>query len=134
MTLPASGPISVSQINTEIGLSSTYSSSLNFLNGYVLPAIRPTSPNMANFYNRAYYKKTNSGNCSNGNCNCNCNCGNTNCINCQVCTTINCVNCDSQAWLQNNCNCACTYNCNTTGTWTTNCACDCVCDCACVGD
>ena len=132
MTLPSSGAIAVSNVNTELGLSSSYSSSLSFLNGYVKAAQRPATPNMAGFYGLTYYKKTNAGNCANGNCNCNCNCGNINCVNCVNCSSVNCVNCDAQSWLQTNCNCACTYNCTTSQCWTTNC--DCACACGICGD
>ena len=37
MTLPASGQIGFSTINTEIGEPATYSSSLSFLNGLITP-------------------------------------------------------------------------------------------------
>jgi len=66
MTLPASGPITISNINTEIGQAPTFSSSLNFLNGLLKSA--PASPNMAAFYSKAYYQSNNEGNCNNGNC------------------------------------------------------------------
>jgi len=112
MTLPASGQIGVNDVNTEVGLAPTYSSSLNFLNGTIKPAQRPASPAMDAFYSKAYYQKNNDGNCSNANAgNCNCNCGNVNCSQTANCTGVNCTNCDTQNWLQTNCNCACTYNC-----------------------
>ena len=125
MTLPSSGPISVSQINQEIGQSSTYSSDLNFLNNLVLPSIRPGTPNMAGFYGLSYFQKNTAGNCNGtgiNNCcencasencpvvdtsNCNCGCGDQsqNCHVCANCGAINCANCDSQSWLQTgNCN------------------------------
>jgi len=159
MTLPASGPLTIADINVEIGRASTFSSSLSFLNGLLKSA--PATPNISAFYNKAYYQSNNLGNCNNGNCaesggpngNCtsNCNCGDTNCSNCIItgpsdcgncsnCNAINCANCDSQPFLQNNCNCACSYNCtqnapsyncNTTTT-SYNCACACwICACAC---
>jgi len=141
MTLPSSGQIAVSQISTEIGQASTYSTSLNFLNNLITPgqsagvgtggtgvsvaSQRPGTPNMAGFYGLTYYTATQYGNCNNGNCTSNCNCGNIQCNNCTI-SAINCQNCDSQSWLQNNCNCACTYNCSTNLTsYNCNCACNC---------
>lgn len=132
MTTP-SGQISVSDINTEVGLSSTYSSSLNFLNGYIVAGQRPSSPDMDDFKNKAYFQNNTQGNCNNGNCSTGSNCGNIQCTNCTL-STINCTNCDSQSWLQSNCNCACTYNCdqNANITYACNCACACACiACAC---
>ena len=126
MTLPSSGPIAVSNINNEIGQASTYSSSLSFLNGYIVSGQRPGTPNMAGFYGLTYFQNNTQGNCNNGNCTTNCNCGNINCTNCYISGTINCTNCDAQQWLQTNCNCACTYNC-TTGTVSYNCNCACNC-------
>lgn len=125
MTLPASGAIAFSNINTEVGRSSTQQLDLSYANSLILSSQRPGSPNMNSFYNKAWYQKTNAGNCNNGNCNCNCNCGDLNCNNCLNCNAINCVNCDSQNWLQTNCNCACTYNCNNFQCTTFNCNCDC---------
>jgi len=113
MTLQASGPIAVSEVSTEIGLASTYSSSLGFLNGTIVAAQRPAQPNMSAFYSKAYFQNTTQGNCNDANAgNCNCDCGNAgNCSATNNCTNINCANCDAQSWLQSNCNCACTYNC-----------------------
>lgn len=128
MTLPASGQIDFSSINTEIAVGATYSSSLGFLNGIILPSQRPSTEDMTEFYNKAYFQNNNNGNCNNGNCTNNCNCGNINCSNCLINGTVNCANCDTQAWLQNNCNCACTYNCTTT-TVSYNCNCACT-DCS----
>lgn len=125
MTLQSSGPIAVSDVSTQVGLSPTFSSSLSFLNGYVKPAQRPAQPNMAAFYGLNYYLRNVDGNCSNGNCTNNCNCGNIQCQNCFISETVNCVNCDTQNWLQTNCNCACTYNCNFSATATYNCNCAC---------
>lgn len=122
---PAGSPISVSDVNAELGISNS-NRSLNFLNGYIKPAQRPSSPNMNAFYSKAYFKNTAEGNCNNGgenNCNCDDGSGGR-CHNCYNCANINCVNCDSQAWLQNNCNCACTYNCvNNVACFNQNCAC-----------
>ncbi len=127
MTLPSSGQIAVSNISTEIGQAATYSASLGFLNGLIRSDQRPAQPNMAGFYNKAYFQNTRDGaNCANGNCTSNCNCGNIQCNNCVITGAINCGNCDAQAWLQANCNCACTYNC-TTGVTSYNCNCACNC-------
>jgi len=128
MTLPASGQISFTDVNVEIGQSSTYSSDLNFLNGLILSSQRPESPNMTGFYSKAYFQNNNNGNCNNGNCTSDCNCGNINCSNCLISGTVDCSNCDTQNWLQNNCNCNCTYNC-TTSTVSYNCNCACT-DCS----
>ena len=126
MTLPSSGPIAVSNINTEIGQAPTFTDNLSFLNGLLLsPA---GSPNMSAFYSKAYFQNTTQGNCSNGNCTNNCNCGNIQCTNCFISGYTNCVNCQSQAYLQNNCNCGpAGYNCNysTSATYNCNCACNC---------
>jgi hypothetical protein len=126
MTLPSSGQISISDINTEIGQSPTYSNNLNFLNNLVRADQRVTPPTMGGFYGKSYFQNTTEGNCNNGNCNCSGNCGNTNCNQCYPSQCVNCANCDTQAWLQNGGNCACTYNCNAnTTSYNCNCACDC---------
>ena len=132
MTLQSSGQIAISDINTEIGQSATYSSDLGFLNGLILPSLRPSQPNRAGFYGLSYFQNTSAGNCNgtginnccgncaSGNCpvvdpsNCNCGCGDQgkNCHVCYNCGAVNCANCDSQNWLQTgNCAGACTYNC-----------------------
>ena len=158
MTLPTSGAISHSAINTELGLASNYSSSLSFLNnlitagqsagagtggtGVAVASQRPSSPNMGAFYNKAYYQSSKNGNCDNGNCsapqlgncpvNCPADCGNCarfSAANCSL-AVVNCANCDSQKWLQTNCNCACTYNCSQVADQYTACNCNCHCDCA----
>ena len=117
MTLPASGSIAISQISTELGMASTASNNLSFINSKTKVAYQQASPSMNNYYSKAYYQKNNAGNCNNGNCACDCNCNPypSNCQNCTVCTTINCANCDGTPQLQPNCNCACTYNCAITG-------------------
>jgi hypothetical protein len=128
MTIAATGAISASTINTELGRSTTTAnSSLSSLNAFI-KAPRPTQPNFTSFRNLTYYLKNNAGNCSNGNCTSNCNCGNIQCTNCVISGTVNCVNCDAQSWLQANCNCACTYNCATAQV-SHNCDCDCNCNC-----
>lgn len=125
MTIQSSGSIAVSDINTEVGLSSTYSSDLNFLNGKIVAGQRPTAPNLGAFYSKAYFQNNTQGNCNNANnAGVNCNCGNVNCSATANCTNINCVNCDTQSWLQTNCNCACTYNCtNNQNCFSYNCNC-----------
>lgn len=129
MPLPT-GQISVSQINIEVGVSGTTQATLQYLNGLIKPAQRPSQPNMDSFRSKAWYQRNVDGACNNGNCTTgNCNCGDINCVNCFN-TAINCANCDTQNWLQTDCNCACTYNC-TSNVWSTNCDCDCACDCAC---
>lgn len=128
MTLSASGPISISEINTEVGLASNYSSDLNFLNGKIKSAQRPAQPNMDAFHSKAFYQRNNDGNCNNGNCSTASSSGNKQCQNCSI-SAINCTNCDTQSWLQTDCNCACTYNCTQSANQTYNCDCDCNCDC-----
>lgn len=150
MTTP-SGQITISDINVEVGLSANYSSSLDFLKGYLKSP--PASPSMGDFRNKAYYQRNADGNCNNGNCvasgsgngnctnqggpngNCtsDCNCGNINCrncliagpsdcSNCQVCTPINCSNCA-------NCNTINCANCDTQNYLQTNCNCACTYNC-----
>jgi hypothetical protein len=110
MTLPT-GQIDINSINNELGLGASYSSDLNFLNGYILPSIRPSAPHMAGFKGLTYYQSNNEGACNNGNCGTAGSACAYQCVNCSSLSTINCTNCDTQPWLQNNCNCACTYNC-----------------------
>lgn len=124
MTLQASGPIDISDINEKTGRAANFSSSLSFLNNQIVSSQRPAQPRLSNFYNLNYFQNTTQGNCNNGNCTSNCNCGNIQCNNCLISGTVNCANCDAQAWLQTNCNCACTYNCTTSQT-SYNCNCDC---------
>ena len=132
MTLPvAPNSISVSDINTEISSLATTSRTLEFLNGLILPAQRPATPNMNSFRGKAYYQRNTDGNCDNGNCgnctgfDCACvteDCGNLACFVCYAAGASNCGNCDTQSWLQTNCNCACSYQCEP-GYWTYNCQC-----------
>ena len=125
MTLPAPGnPISIQEVNVEIGQTPSFTEDLSFLNGLLLtPA---ASPNMGAFFSQAYFQNTTQGNCNNGNCAFNCNCGNIQCTNCTNCNAINCANCQPQQYLQTNCNCACTYNCSTIEvSYNCNCACNC---------
>jgi hypothetical protein len=126
MTTPT-GQIGISDINTEVGLSSTYSSDLNFLNGKIKPSIRPTSPDMDDFRGKNYFQNTTEGNCNNGNCQNNCNCGNIGGDNCFINGTVNCANCDDQSYLQPGTNCACTYNCTYTNSASHACNCTCAC-------
>ena len=131
MPLSASGPISVSQINTEVGVSGTTQATLQYLNGLIKPAQRPTDPNLNSFRGKTFFTKTNDGNCT-VNCAANANCGNIDSgVNCIVSGPVNCVKCDTQSWLQADCNCGpANYNCTYT---TYSYDCDCACDCACSG-
>lgn len=139
MTLPASGTISLSNVNTEIGSAATTARDL----AWVKANTKDSVSNLGALYKRAYYKRNMDGNCNNGNCQCsNCNCGNCACSQCSdcncncpsnciaiACGNINCANCDTHAWLQTGSNCACTYNCYNWNCFTTgsyacfNCAC-----------
>ena len=128
MTTPNNTTIGVSDVNNELGRGTSSQADFAWLNGYIKDTQRPATPNLAGFWDKAYYQRTMDGNCTNNgaNCdyNCNCNCGNIQCNNCSNCDTVNCVNCDSQAWLQSNCNCNCTYNCNSNkNCWSYNCNC-----------
>ena len=123
MTLPTSGPISFSQVNTELELGATFSSDLNFLNNQIRIDQRPQIPNMFAFYGKAYYQRNLDGNCNNGNCNQSFSSGNIQCQNCSN-AAINCVNCDTRRWLQVNCNCFTgQYNCTSLSNQTYNCNC-----------
>jgi len=125
MTLQTTGTLAVSDINTEIGLSSTYSDDLAFLNNKIVAAQRPTTPNFGAFYGLTHFQNSTQGNCNNANAaGVNCDCGNVNCSATANCAGINCTNCDTQPWLQTNCNCACTYNCtNNQNCFSYNCNC-----------
>ena len=132
MTLPT-GQISVTDIEAEVGISLLSQEDLSFLNDFILPAIKPGSPNLGSFQGLRYFQNNTAGNCNNGgSSNCNCNCGNQpasydqygnvtsyrsglNCHACTNCGPTNCVNCDTQSWLQTgNCNQqpAPVYNCD----------------------
>lgn len=126
MTLPASGTISMSQFSVEMGQASWYAASMSWINSNAKVA----SNSMSGHYGKAWYKKTNAGNCNNSYNGVvyNCNCGALNCWQCINCIAINCVNCDARNWLQANCNCACTYNCSLT-TYSSDCNCNCDCQC-----
>ena len=123
MTTPASGQISLLNVNQEIG-NGTNQISLDWVRGNT----KDGQNSLGGIYSRAWYQKNNAGNCNNGHCNCGGNCGNIQCGQCYASQCINCVNCDGRAWLQPNCNCACTYNCNP-NLWSYNCNCACACDC-----
>lgn len=137
MTLPASGDISLNNVNTETGRSSGYSIDMDWVRGVAKTSIGGSTgvTDMDTLHDKAYYQNNTQGNCDNGNCTTgDANCGNIQCRNCYNTALDNCANCDTQSWLQPNCNCACTYNCNTNqASYNCNCACDCsiVCACAC---
>jgi hypothetical protein len=124
MPLPSSGTISFANVRTETG--DTGDTSMSWIKDNTKAG--QTSNSLSGYYGKAWYQKTNAGNCNNGNCTSNCNCGNIQCTNCYIAGNVNCVNCDARAWLQNNCNCACTYNCSV-GPVSYNCDCACACDC-----
>jgi len=124
MTLPASGPLTINDVNIETGRGSGTTTGIDWIRDNT----KDNATNLNQLYSRAYYQRNVDGNCNNGNCTSNCNCGNIQCNNCVISETINCSNCDTQSWLQSDCNCACTYNCNTSQT-TYNCNCDCACAC-----
>lgn len=126
MTIQGSGPIAVSQVNTELGQAPTKSSALSWLNDNIKPSQRPQPPRMSAFYGMSYFQNTTEGNCANGNCTSNCNCGNIQCSNCLIAGEVACVNCDPQPFLQTGANCACSYNCSTSEvSYACNCACNC---------
>ena len=137
MTLPSSGAIGFSDLNTEVGGlpgPPGYSASLSWINANAKSTVGGSTgvvTSLGEIYNFAYYQSNNYGNCNNGNeGNCNCNCGNINCTNCVNCNAINCANCDAQSFLQPNCNCNCTYNCDVNNTsYNCNCACPWICAC-----
>ena len=125
MTLPASGTIKFSDVNTELGRGSTLSVSMSWIKSVEKV---PTNP-LSGKYSKAYIQRNNNGNCDNGNCQNDPDPGgNLNCVNCIINGTVDCANCDTQPYLQTNCNCACTYNCTYT-TITYNCNCVCLCAC-----
>lgn len=124
MTLPASGTIKFSEVNTELGRASTLGINMAWIKS--LEKV-PTNP-LSGKYSKAYYQSNMDGNCNNGNCVESFGSGNINCVNCVINGQVNCVNCDTQSYLQTNCNCACTYNCTfTTRSYNCNCACLCAC-------
>jgi len=137
MTLPATGAISISAINTEVGRPSTYTTDMSWIKANAKNTINGATGVINDFnslHDKAWYANNTAGNCDNGNCATGSgNCGDTNCINCYNTALGNCTNCDgATSFLQPNCNCACTYNC-TSNQVSYNCACQCpiVCACAC---
>jgi hypothetical protein len=144
MTLPL-GKIAYSDVNTETGAPATRSIGMNWIHDNTKANQRAN--NLANVRGKTWYKKTNEGNCNNGNCNCKKddrggafaalmlggmfgNCKASQCYNCTAAQCVNCANCDNRPWLQTNCNCACTYNCKAVGI-INNCDCNCDCNCNC---
>jgi len=126
MTIKSTGELQAGEVAVETGQTPSYSTSLGFLNGLILPAQRPAGAHLGAFYGLSYFQNTTQGNCANGNCASVCNCGNIGGSNCLISGTVGTVNCDAQAWLQTGANCACTYNCTTTET-SYNCNCNCNC-------
>ena len=61
MTIQSSGPIGISDVTAELGLGTTYSASLSFLNGFMKNPATP--PNLAEFYGQAYFQSNALGNC-----------------------------------------------------------------------
>lgn len=125
MTLPASGTISLSHVNVEVGAGAGAKRDLNWVRSITKGGANPFA--MSFLYGKAYFQSSKDGNCANGNCAQDfANCGNINCRNCVITGAVNCANCDASAYIQPNCNCACTYNCtSTTTSYNCNCACDC---------
>jgi hypothetical protein len=123
MTLPAPGqPISIADIETEVGIPVGTATDLNFLNDYIKVDFRPGTPNLGGFQGLSYFLQNNLGNCDDSNVNnCACsNCGGGEAIQCYTtnnCTNIGAANCDAQAWLQ-------TGNCQIDPTPTYNCLSD----------
>ena len=140
MTLPTTGPIAISNINTETGApAGGFSSNMGWVKGNSKQTVGGSAnviDNLGGVRGLTYYQSNMAVVCNNGNQTlCNCNCGNIANGNCVNCTNINCTatNCstglDAQKYLQPNCNCNCTYNCNVSG-GSRNCNCDCwVCAC-----
>ena len=62
MTLPASGAISINNINVELTLAGTTQTTMSFINNLVLSSQRPATPNMDSYHNLAYYQKNNTSN------------------------------------------------------------------------
>jgi len=134
MTLPASGPIAVSDINAELQRAiDNPNTDLAFLNGYIKSGLQPATPNFGSFLGLKYYQKNDIGNCNNANNDVTMNCNadlatysfpsGTQCMTQYECnSTNNCgavgaANCDLQAWLQ-------TGDCNIYPTPVYNCTAD----------
>jgi hypothetical protein len=126
MTIKSSGPISASEVQAEIGTAGTQNARFSFLRDYGLPSFT----NIGGVYNKAWYLKTNQGNCDSNPAApaAATSTGNKQCTNCTL-ATVNCANCQTQNYLQDNCNCACTYNCTATADQSYNCDCNCNCNC-----
>jgi hypothetical protein len=137
MTLPASGAISISAVNIEIGQVSTFSTDMAWIKANAKTTINGAVNVISDFnslHDKAWYANNTAGACNNGNCTTGSgNCGNINCANCFNTSLTNCVNCDgATSFLQPNCNCACTYNCTSNQvSINCNCACPIFCACAC---
>ena len=124
MTIKASGPISASEVQAEIGTSGQPNARFSFLRDRGFPSFT----NIGGVYNKAWYQSNNQGNCNVASAAAAASTGNIQCTNCTL-STVNCANCQTQAYLQANCNCACTYNCTAAANQSYNCDCNCNCNC-----
>jgi hypothetical protein len=60
MTIKASGPISASEVQAEIGTAGTANARFSFLRDYGLPSFK----NIGGAYSKAWYQSNNQGNCN----------------------------------------------------------------------
>ena len=71
MTLPSSGQISFSDLNSETGQPPGYSASMAWVKANAKTAVNGSVnviDDMNTMHNLAYYQSNNYGNCNNGNC------------------------------------------------------------------